>query len=390
MRLSPRQRTAAAIAAATILNLPFGTLYAFSVFLRQLEAQLGVGRTETSFVFGLATIVLTVGMNLAPRLYRALPPAALALGCGACSVAGLLLAATASSLAQFALGYGVLYALGAGVAFTLCQQGVNQTVKDKSGLANGFVVSLYPLGAMIGAPLFGWTVEAHGLTTLLFALAATVAGASAISAAMLRIAAIRMHDALAPAAKTEDAQWPLFLRLAAVFFLAASAGLMVMSQAAGIVKAYGGASALALGATTFIAGAVAAARIGGGWLVDHFSVPRVALGAHLWSLAGAIALTAWPAPLITLPALAMIGMGYGFVSGLTAAAIAQYWPKNAYGRVASLLYVAWCAAALSLPVLAGWLFDRTGGYGSAVLIAAGINGLGAFVASGLPARARSA
>jgi MFS family permease len=217
-----------------------------------------------------------------------------------------------------------------------------------------------------------------------------VACASALSAALLRIAGIRMHDALAPAPKPEDAQWPLFLRLATVFFLAASAGLMVMSQAAGIVKAYGGASALALGATTFIAGAVAAARIGGGWLVDHFSVPRVALGAHLWSLAGAIALTFWPAPLVTLPALAMIGMGYGLVSGLTAAAIARYWPKNAYGRVASLLYVAWCAAALSLPVLAGWLFDRTGGYGSAVLIAAGINLLGAFVASGLPARASSA
>ena len=389
-RLSPGQRTAAAIAAATVLNLPFGTLYAFSVFLRQLEAQLGVGRTETSFVFGLATIVLTLGMNLAPRLYRALPPAALALGCGACSVAGLLLAAGASGLAQFALGYGVLYALGAGVAFTLCQQGVNQTVKEKSGLANGFTVSLYPLGAMIGAPVFGWTVEAHGLATLLFALAATVACASAISAALLRLAVIRMHDATAPAPEREDAQWPLFLRLGTVFFLAASAGLMVMSQAAGIVKAYGGASGLALGATTFIAGAVAAARIGGGWLVDHFSVPRVALGAHLWSLAGALALTLWPTPLVTLPALAMIGMGYGFVSGLTAAAIAQYWPKNAFGRVASLLYVAWCAAALSLPVLAGWLYDRTGGYSSAVLIAAGINVLGALAASGLPARARSA
>jgi len=163
-----------------------------------------------------------------------------------------------------------------------------------------------------------------------------------------------------------------------------------MSQVAGIVQAYGGATGLALGATTFITGAVAAARIGGGWLVDHYSVPRVALGAHLWSLAGALVLTVWPVPLATLPALAMIGMGYGFVSGLTAAAIAQYWPRNAFGRVASLLYVAWCAAALSLPVLAGWLYDRTGGYGSAMLIAAGINVLGALVASGLPARARSA
>ena len=45
------------------------------------------------------------------------------------------------------------------------------------------------------------------------------------------------------------------------FFLAAAAGLMVMSQAAGIVQAYGGQTALAVGATTFITGAIAAARV---------------------------------------------------------------------------------------------------------------------------------
>ena len=146
-----------------MLNLPFGTLYAFSVFLKQLETQLGVGRTESSFVFAFATITLTVGMNFAPRLYRTLPPAALALGCGACSSAGLLLAASASGLAQFTLGYSVLFALGAGIAFTVSQQGVNQTVKGRSGLANGYTVSLYPLGAMIGAPVFGWVVETQGL-----------------------------------------------------------------------------------------------------------------------------------------------------------------------------------------------------------------------------------
>jgi len=37
-------------------------------------------------------------------------------------------------------------------------------------------------------------------------------------------------------------------------------------------------------------------------------------------------------------------------------------------------------------VLAGWLFDRTQGYASAVLIAAGVNVVGILVAIGLPAR----
>lgn len=389
-RLTPRQRSAAAIAAATALNLPFGTLYAFSVLLKPLEALLSIGRAETSVIFALATITLTIGMNLAPRLYGAMPPALLALACGATSAAGLFLAATASSLAQFAIGYGVLFGLGAGVGFIVVQQGVNQTVKARIGLANGYVVSLFPLGAMLGAPLFGWAVEAVGLRALLVGLAVVVFTTCTVAAAMLRLALIRMHDGSAGSAAPGNAQWPLFLRLSAVFFLAATAGLTVMSQAAGIILAYGGTTALALGATSAITGAVAAARLTGGWLVDHFAVPHVAAGAHLWSLAGALALTLWAGPVAAVPALAMIGMGYGFVSGLTAAAIAQYWPKNAFGRIASRLYIAWCVAAVGLPVLAGLIYDRTQGYGTAVLIAAGVNILGALLALGLPAHPRRA
>lgn len=48
--LTPRRRIALAVAAATVLNLPFGTIYAFSVFLRPMEQLLGVGRTQLSLV----------------------------------------------------------------------------------------------------------------------------------------------------------------------------------------------------------------------------------------------------------------------------------------------------------------------------------------------------
>ena len=382
----PAPRAAAALAAATVLNLPFGTLYAFSVFLKPMEALFGVGRAEMTVVFGLATVTLTAGMNLAPRLYRAIAPAILAAACGVCSAAGLFVAAAATAFGELALGYGVLFGLGAGVGFIVVQQAVNQVVAARSGLANGYVVALYPLGAMVGAPVFGWAIAAHGLRATLFGLGVAVLAACLLAGALLHAASIRMHGPAARESPEPDAGWPIFLRLAAVFFLAAAAGLMVMSQAAGIVQAYGGHTALALGATTFITGAIGAARILGGWLVDRFSIPRVAAFAHLWSLAGAAVLSAWPGPLVAVPALAMIGMGYGLVSGLSAAAIAQYWERNAFGRIAGRLYIAWCVAAISLPILAGRLYDLTHGYGTAVLIAAAVNVLGIWLAWRLPAK----
>ena len=383
--LTPRQRVGVAIAAATALNLPFGTVYAFSVFLKPMEALLSVGRAEMSFVFALATISLTAGMNLAPRLYRSLPPVLLVIAAAAVGAAGLLMTAMADGLAQFAIGYGVLFGLGGGICFIVVQQTVNQAAPATSGLVNGYIVSLYPLGAMFGAPVFGWAIAAHGLRATIAGLAVVVLLGAAIAALLLRIADIRMHDATAPTVDTEQAQWPVFRRLFMVFFLAAAAGLMVMSQAAGIIQAYGGTTVLALGATTLITGAIAAARIGGGWLVDRFRIPRVAACAHLWSLAGALLLTLWPVPLVAVPALAMIGMGYGFVSGMTAGAITRYWHRNNFGRIASRLYIAWCIAAISLPILAGWLYDHTRGYGAAVLIAAAVNVLGVMIALRLPA-----
>lgn len=381
-----RRRSLAAIAAATALNLPFGTIYAFSVFLRPMEQMLAIGRTQMAFVFALATVVLTVGMNVAPHLYRLIPPVPLLLAAGAVGTLGLALAASAAGVVQLALGYGVLFGLGGGIAFIVLQQGVNQTVTSRRGLINGYVVSLYPLGAMLGAPLFGWAISSFGLRATLAGLSATVLFAAVVAAALFRGAALRLHDASAGATGNGTGHWRLFLRLFMVFFLAASAGLMVMSQAAGIVEAYGGRTMLALGATTVITGAMAASRIGGGWLVDRFSMPRVAVGAHLWSLAGTLLLTAWPGPRMAVLALAMIGMGYGVISGATAGSIAHYWHRNAFGRVAGRMYIAWCIAAILLPLLAGWLFDRTQGYGAAVMVAAGVNLLGALLAAGLPRR----
>jgi OFA family oxalate/formate antiporter-like MFS transporter len=176
----------------------------------------------------------------------------------------------------------------------------------------------------------------------------------------------------------------VFWALSLVFFLAASAGLMVLSQVAGIIVAYGGATAVAISGTTFIAGTIAIARLGGGWLVDWFTVPTVAAAAHAVALVGSVALTVWPSPATSVVSLALVGAGYGLMSGVTAAAVAVYWRRELYGRIASRIYLAWCAAAIVLPITAGHLFDVTRSYGTAILIAAGGNVVGLLAARALP------
>lgn len=374
-----------AVAAATALNGPLGSLYAFSVFLKPLEAMLGLSRADLAFVFAVASAGFGAGMNLAPHLFGIASAPMLVLACATASTLGIALAASAGGLAQLAIGYGVLFGAGGGAAYILVQQAVNLTVTRRHGLVNGYIVALYPAGAMIAAPLFGWSIREFGVRATLGGFAVVLAVTGLISAWLIVQSGVTLATAATSAAPGEgERRRPVFWRLWVVFFLAASAGLMVLSQAAGIITAYGGATALAVYGTTFIAGTIAVARLGGGWMVDWLTIPTVAAGAHAVALAGNVALTLWPGPGVSVIALALVGLGYGLISGVTAAAIAVYWRRALYGRVASRIYLAWCAAAVILPIAAGRLFDLTQGYGTAVLIAAGGNALGVLVALGLP------
>src|ERR1039458_5838915 len=85
------QRAWAAVAAATVLNLPLGSIYAFSVFLRPIEAELGLTRSALSLVFGLATVAFTLGMLVTPYAYALTSAAGLIAICTAAATIGITL-----------------------------------------------------------------------------------------------------------------------------------------------------------------------------------------------------------------------------------------------------------------------------------------------------------
>jgi MFS transporter, OFA family, oxalate/formate antiporter len=294
-----------------------------------------------------------------------------------------------------------VFGTGGGVSYVLLQQSVNMLVQRRQGLVNGYIVSLYPMGAMLATPAFHACNEAFGWRTTLAGLASVLVACGIAAALLARHSGARL---VAPAS-TERASsaatgnavtgnaaagpailGPTFFKLSATFFLAASAGLMVLSQAREIVAVYGGAATLAVAATTGLTAAIALARISGGWLVDRFAVPHVTCAAHALALGGGLLMTLLPAPVTAVVGLGMIGLGYGLVSGATAGGVGLYWRPADYGRIAGRTLIAWCLAAISLPVLAGYLFDITRAYGTAVLIAAGANVAGMAMALTLPRR----
>ncbi len=388
-----RARPGATLAAATIMSLPLGSLYAFSVLLAPLEQILQATRSELAGVFGISAVFFTIGANLAPRLFGRIPAPLLVALTGALSSVGVALAAVAPSLTWLILGYGVLFATGGGMAYVAVQQCVNAAPLARPGLVNGYLVSLFPLGAMLAAPAFGLGLDWVGVRQTLAGLAVVIAATGIAATLFVAYAGVVLAKTGRPtalqAAGSQDSLRATFWKLFTVFFLAASAGLMVLSQAAGMVAAFGAGKSASLLATTGITAAIAAARLAGGWLIDRLPVPFVAACAQAIALIGAIALTVMPSPEVAILTLGLIGVGYGLVSGVTAGAVASYWPKVEFGRIASRTYIAWCLAAISLPVLAGRLYDLTGGYETAVIVAGGANLLAVLVALTLPRQKRA-
>ena len=375
------------------MSLPLGSLYAFSVLLAPLEQILQATRSELAGVFGISAVFFTIGANLAPRLFGRIPAPLLVALTGALASVGVALAAVAPSLSWLILGYGVLFATGGGMAYVAVQQCVNAAPLARPGLVNGYLVSLFPLGAMLAAPAFGLGIDWVGVRQTLAGLAAVIAATGIVVTLFVAYAGVVLAKTGRPTALqatgSQDSLRATFWKLFTVFFLAASAGLMVLSQAAGMVAAFGAGKTASLLATTGITAAIAAARLAGGWLVDRLPVPFVAASAQAIALIGAIALTVMPSPEVAILTLALIGVGYGLVSGVTAGAVASYWPKVEFGRIASRTYIAWCLAAISLPVLAGRLYELTGGYETAVIVAGGANLLAVLVALTLPRQKRA-
>jgi MFS transporter, OFA family, oxalate/formate antiporter len=344
-----------------------------------------VSRAELALVFALASAGFGAGMLTAPRTFGLAPTPLLVLASATVGALGIAVAATAGGLAQLAVGYGVLFGLGGGAAYILAQQTVNLAVTRRHGLVNGYIVALYPAGAMLAAPLFAWGIHAFGVRATLGGLAVVLALTGSLAAGLIAGSGVSLRGPATSVVLLPGERRPaVFWRLCLVFFLAASSGLMVLSQAAGIITAYGGAGALAVYGTTFIAGSIAVARLAGGWMVDWLTIPAVAAGAHVLALSGNAVLTLWPGPAVSVVALTLVGLGYGVISGLTAAAVAVYWRRALYGLMASRVYIAWCCAAIALPITAGRLFDLTQGYGVAIVIAGAGNLLGIVVALGLP------
>ena len=391
---SDAPRSWAILIALLLINLPTGTLYAFSVFIPYYEALHHVSRATLSTMFSVSTIGFTIGMLMGPVCYRWASPARLVVGFGLLIALGWALAAMAPDLVILAIAYGLLFGLGGGFCYNLLAQMLNLSVSPRRrGVANGVLTASFALGAALFAPLCGLALKQYGLRPTLFGMAGITLTATVLAAILIANARVSLRSAASLLGGAQSSQpsrtFPLMWM---GFALGAGVGLLSLSSAAPIVASYGGQLTQSLLGTATVAMAATIGRLCGGALSDLLPVKAIIVGAHALGASAMGALLLFPSSGMAIGAMSLACLGYGLLSGSYAASVARYFGPGLFGRMSGRLYTAWGLAGIAGPWVAGSAFDRTGAYTAAIVIAACAMAAGAVLSLALspapvPARA---
>ncbi len=136
----------------TVLQVCFGTVYAWSFFQTLLVRQLGWSFTETAWAFSLTILSLGTSAAWAGVLLPRVGPRCLAVAGSVMFSVGYVLASLAlkwDTLALFYVGYGVIGGAGIGLGYVTPVATVAKWFPDKKGLATGIVVMGFGVGAFL-------------------------------------------------------------------------------------------------------------------------------------------------------------------------------------------------------------------------------------------------
>ncbi|MBT5207647.1 MAG: hypothetical protein HOM00_11240 [Acidimicrobiaceae bacterium] len=352
------------LAGCVLLSGVLGSIHAYSLFIESFESDLGVGRGGAGAPYSVALASLTLAVLVSHRLFRLVPgPLVVLIASGGAAI-GLLLAASANSLAGVVLGYGIVFGAFNGLGYAFSLQRASESNPDRRGFALGLVTAAYALGGASTALVLDKHVAASGATSALRWLALAIAVTGIVTSALL---ANNDSPARGSSARLSSANLRTLAPLWMAYLLAVLAGLMALGHAAAIVDDAGGPG----GAAVVAAGLASAS--GGLWIAlvaDRTATDRL---LRLLPLGSAIVLVVAAMAshgVVLMVAVAGIAFTYGALIAIYPLVVAQRFGQDGYSQAYGRVFTAWGTAGLVGPVGAGHLFEVTGSYRIPMFLAA--------------------
>lgn len=363
------------LAAAVVMQLCLGGMYAWSAFVAPLREGYGLTTAETQLIFGVGIAVFTVAMVFAGRLQESHGPRRTALIGGLFFGGGYLVASLSEgSFGLLLLGIGLIGGIGVGFCYVCPLATSVRWFPLQKGLVTGLAVAGFGAGAILLSSLAEALLGA-GLTVLEVFRVVGVSYGAVVVVASLSLAVPGRTLADRPAATVAvrsllsgRAFWVLALGM----FTGTFAGLLVIGNLKPLGLSAGVSTAAALVAITAFAVGNASGRILWGALADRLGRPAIPLSLLFLAAAVLALLPAGASDELFVVASALAGFGFGACFVLYAAEVASLYGVGLVGRVYPWVFLFYGLSGTLGPSVGGWLYDVTGSYLPATLVAAAV------------------
>lgn len=357
-------------AAAVLMQVCLGIIYAWSVFRGPLEQHYGWAKTESIAPYRWSILFFTLAMIIAgfwqdkkgPRLVGSVGGILLGTGC-------LLAAFIGDTPMGLNLSYGVVAGLGVGFAYVTPIATCVKWFPDKRGFVVGLAVMGFGIGSLVFAPLLeallGKDPSLYAVTIpRTFLILSSIFFVVVTGCAQLYIVpppgwkpAGWTPPATTPGVRTDFTTaemlrtwqfWVLWL----VYFLGSSIGLTAIGESAPLVKELAGSAAVmtggvALGVMSLFNGV---GRLAWGTASDIVGKQKVVYAMFtLSALTCAFLLPGTTNFWMVLAGICVVGFCYGGYLALMPSLTAEYFGSQYIGANYGLLFTAWGAAGFTIP-----------------------------------------
>jgi len=368
-----------------IMLLAWGIFLSFGVFFQPVLTEFGWTRAATSGAYSLAFLVIgPLGIGVG-RLIDRFGPRLVMTGCGFFVGLGFLLMSQISAIWQFYLVYGVIIGIGMSATFVPANSIIPRWFVKRRGLMTGIVLSGNGVGTIIMPSVARWLISAYGWRTayivvgiialVLIILAAQFIKRDPSQVGQLPYGAEEVKTessglkarafSLGEAIRTNQC-WLLCVISFCIWFCVGVVMVHIVIHATGLgISAARATSILVLIGAVSIAGKAImgsiADRIGNkSALIISFVIMTAAFS---WLM---VAQNMWMLYVFGV----ILGFAYGALSPLVSPAVAELFGVTSHGVIFGITFCAGNFGEALGPVLAGRIFDVTGNYQWAFLIAA--------------------
>lgn len=324
------------LAAACLINLCAGSIYAWSVFAPPLAERLSLitGTTVTAgalaAAFSLANGIAPVPMILGGWVNDRFGPRAIIPAGGIVMGIGFYFAATAETPIALILGYGLGFGLGLGFVYGSSVNTILKFFPDRRGLAGGIATAVYGMSSVLLPPIAHALTEAEGIQTALLMLGGIFTVVIVAGALFLEKCPESFQKCFAASSRGrrsagDECDWRGMLRakrfppMVLLMLCGAIPGMMIISHCWSLAKdAAGLDAAAASAAVSMLALANVFGRLLAGALSDKFGRLSSLSGALILTIAATVllSLSSPEAPIFFYAGILAIGLAFGAFMGI--------------------------------------------------------------------------